>query len=104
MYYAVRHTMIRLLHHLIEVETHSSFVKDCIGGNSASDVEERDVNDYNDDMQGDLSTGYNCEEFQADDSMQNKSDLDSAVEGTYINVAYWVIVASSFVYLLSKAT
>ena len=80
MHYAVRHTMIRLLHHLIVVETHSSFVKDCVGGDSASDIEERDVNDY-DDMQGDLSTGYNCEEFQADDSIQNKSDFDSTVEG-----------------------
>ena len=69
------------MHHLIAVETHNNLVKDRVGGDSASDVEERDVNGYDDDMQGDLSTGYNCEEFQADDSMQNESDFDSTVEG-----------------------
>ena len=74
--------MTRLLHYFIALETHSAFVKDCVGGDSESDVEERNVDDSNDDMQGDLSTGYSCEGLQADDSMQNESDFDSTVEGS----------------------
>ena len=48
MYYAIRHTTIPLLHYLIAVKTHNNFVKECVGGNSASDVEKQDVDDGND--------------------------------------------------------
>ena len=46
--------MIRLSRYFIACEAHSSFVMDCVGGNTKSDAEERDVGA--DDMQHDLST------------------------------------------------
>ena len=42
-------------------------MKDCVGGDTKSDAEERDVDDGTDDMQGDLSTGNSCEELREGD-------------------------------------
>ena len=42
-------------------------MKDCVGSDTKSDAEERDVDDGTDDMQGDLSTGNSCEELQEGD-------------------------------------
>ena len=48
--------MIRLSRYFIACEAHSSFVMDCVGGDTKSDAEERDVDVGADDMQDDLST------------------------------------------------
>ena len=42
-------------------------MKDCVGSDTKSDAEERDVDDGTEDMQGDLSTGNSCEELQEGD-------------------------------------
>ena len=70
----IRHAMTRLLHYFVALDTHSSFVKERVGSDTESDVEERDGYD---DIQGELSTGNIYGEPQADDSMQYESDFDS---------------------------
>ena len=50
----IRHAMTRLLHYFVALDTHSSFVKERVGSDTESDVEERDGYD---DIQGELSTG-----------------------------------------------
>ena len=69
--------MIRLSCYFTACEAHSSFVMDCVGGDTKSVAEERDINDGTEDMQDDLSTENSCVELREDDSVQYDSDFDS---------------------------
>ena len=58
--------MIRLSHNFTACEAHSSFVMDCVGGDTKSVAEERDVDNGAEDMQDDLSTENSCVELRED--------------------------------------
>ena len=61
---------------------------DCVGGDTKSVAEERDVNDGTEDMQDDLSTENSRVELREDDSVQYDSDFDS--KGIVIVANCWV--------------
>ena len=58
--------MIRLSRYFTACEAHSSFVMDCVGGDTKSVAEERDVDNGAEDMQDDLSTENSCVELRED--------------------------------------